>query len=300
MGLPAVVMSQDPAFTPQGTAPAKQVAPVPAAAEEETLQAEKQLQRLIASRDALTQEIDRLRKRTGQHSQVFVSVQVFELTHRKTPQANGFAAALAAGGLAEPGPVETGSATVYRVIADDEALKQVVAKLEKSGALKVLAEPTLMTVSGQPASFHVGGEFPIQVPSADGSPAIEFKAYGAEMHVVPVVLGQGRIRLGLRPRISELDPDHGIKLGDLTVPALRVRGVDTSVEMHVGDAFVLAGLVQQRVVTKPQPESGETGPDEQPGLVPGKAAEAHAGRGQTEMEFTELVVIARAKIGAAP
>ncbi|MEQ9379274.1 MAG: hypothetical protein RJP95_00290 [Pirellulales bacterium] len=311
MGLPSVAVGQ---------VPSNQVDPQPASAEKQR-QGEEELQRLIASRDALTEKIQRLRKITGQHSQVVVSVKVCELSLDKARNADcnvegvdsnwlrggGFGEALSAGVFDEPGQTEDasrvarGSETLLaRVIENDEALKRVLDELEKAGALKVLAEPTLATVSGRPASLHVGGEFPIPVPQSNGDLTVEFRAFGTQLDVVPVVLGRGRIQLELRPRISEIDPELSVVLGNVSVPGLTVREVGTSVEMNVGQTLVLAGLVQQRVVNVPPENSGDADPDEHPGSVPSKVAKGNTGPNQSEIELIELVVVVHAEILDAP
>ncbi len=320
LGCPAVVVSQTPSVLPRPAAPPKQVGPIPALAEKQQ-QSVEELQRLIASRDALTKEIQRLRKITGQHQQVIVSVKVCELSLNKARNANinvegveskwlhanGFGGALAAGVFDNPGQAEdarrvkSGSETVQtRVIENDEVLQKTVAELEKAGALIVLAEPTLATVSGRPASLHVGGEFPIPVPQSNGGSTIEFREFGTRLDLVPVVLGHGRIRLELRPRISEIDSDRSVVLGEFTVPGLRVREVDTAVEMSVGQTLVLAGLVQQRVIHKAREESGEANNDKSPGVVPKENSEGTTGPSQDEIEETELIVMVRAEILDAP
>jgi pilus assembly protein CpaC len=105
----------------------------------------------------------------------------------------------------------------------------------------------LVTVSGRPASFTVGGEFPILVPAGLGTVSIEYKTFGTQVDFVPIVLGNGRIRLEVRPRVSELDAARGVTLNNSTVPALQVREVDTGVELRAGQTLALAGLVQNRI-----------------------------------------------------
>lgn len=319
LGFPAVVSSQTSVAT-QRAVPPKQVGRIPAPAEKQR-RSEEELQRLIVSQNALTKEIQRLRKITGQHQQVIASVKVCELSLNKARNANiniegvesewlhanGFGGALSAGVFDNPGqaedarPIKSGSETLQtRVIENDEVLQKTVAELEKAGALIVLAEPTLATVSGRPASLHVGGEFPIPVPQSNGSSTIEFREFGTRLDLVPVVLGHGRIRLELRPRISELDFDRSIVVDGIKVPGLRTRFVDTAVEMSVGQTLVLAGLVQQRVIQEALGESGEAKKDKTPRLVPSKPSECNSGQGQDEIEATELIVMVRADILDGP
>ena len=119
--------------------------------------------------------------------------------------------------------------------------------LREHDLAKVLAEPTLVAISGRNASFRVGGEFPVIVSGALGTNSIEYKPYGMEIDFVPQVLEGDRIRLEVRPRISEIDPQTKTKLGKHRVPSLNVRQVDTGVEMQAGQTLALAGLIQNRV-----------------------------------------------------
>lgn len=118
--------------------------------------------------------------------------------------------------------------------------------LQKNDLMKILAEPTLVAISGRAASFKSGGEFPILVPQSLGTVSIEYKTYGTQVDFVPLVLGDGRIRLEVRPRVSEIDSTQSVTVNEITVPGLRVREVDTSVEMQAGQTLALAGLVQTR------------------------------------------------------
>lgn len=119
--------------------------------------------------------------------------------------------------------------------------------LRQHDLMKILAEPTLVTISGRAANFKSGGEFPILVPQSLGTVSIEYKTFGTQVDFVPMVLGNGRIRLEVRPRVSEIDNTQGVTINDITVPGLRVREVDTAVEMQAGQTLALAGLVQNRI-----------------------------------------------------
>ncbi len=136
--------------------------------------------------------------------------------------------------------------SIQKKLVQLELLSELTAALKKVGALKVLAEPTLATISGKSVSFKSGGEFPSPVPQANGQSAIEYKSFGTQVDCVPEVLGNGRVRLDVRPHVSEIDPERGVVVGDVQVPGLRVRRLDTVVEMNLGQTAVLAGLVQRR------------------------------------------------------
>lgn len=125
--------------------------------------------------------------------------------------------------------------------------------LRQQDLAKLLSEPTLVTMSGRPASFTSGGSFPILVPSGLGTTSIEFHDFGTRVDFVPIVLGNGMIRLEVRPAVSEPDDSRGLTLDSqdglrgLTVPGLTMRSVDTAVELRAGQTLALAGLIQNRV-----------------------------------------------------
>jgi pilus assembly protein CpaC len=135
----------------------------------------------------------------------------------------------------------------FRVVDGSSAFFGVLEALRQDDLMKVLAEPALVTVSGRPARFLSGGEFPILVPQSLGTNSIEYKTFGTELNFVPIVLGNGRIRLEIRPRVSERDFSQSVTTGSISVPGVRTREVETSVEMNAGQTLAIAGLVQTRV-----------------------------------------------------
>ncbi|MEN1679503.1 MAG: pilus assembly protein N-terminal domain-containing protein [Planctomycetota bacterium] len=118
--------------------------------------------------------------------------------------------------------------------------------LQQHNLAKILAEPNIVAVSGRPAQFNEGGEIPILIPQGLGQVSIEYKPFGTQVDFLPIVLGNGNIRLEVRPRVSDLDPSNGVSLNNVNIPALTVREVDTAVEMKAGQTFALAGLIQRR------------------------------------------------------
>jgi len=135
----------------------------------------------------------------------------------------------------------------FRILDGQDVFLGVLEAMRQHNLLKVMAEPTLITVSGRPAFFQVGGEIPILVPQSFGSVSIEFKKYGTQVDFVPIVLGNGRIRLEVRPRVSEIDQSRNVVISSSSIPGFRVREVDTGVEMQVGQTLAIAGLVQHTV-----------------------------------------------------
>ncbi len=113
---------------------------------------------------------------------------------------------------------------------------------------RVLAEPNLVTTSGQKASFLAGGEFPIPVPqSGVGGAAtitIEFKKFGVQLEFTPTVLNDSKIAVKVHPIVSELDFSNSINIESFVVPGLLTREMDTHVEVQDGQTFSIAGLLQ--------------------------------------------------------
>lgn len=124
----------------------------------------------------------------------------------------------------------------------------VIDALAQDQLVRVLAEPNLTAMSGETASFLVGGEFPIPVAVFDNTITVEFKQYGVSLAFVPTVLEGGRISLHVRPEVSELSDQGAVTLqagnSTIQIPALRVRRADTTVELGSGQSFAIAGLLQ--------------------------------------------------------
>jgi pilus assembly protein CpaC len=137
----------------------------------------------------------------------------------------------------------------FGVVNGNDAFFGFLEALQANRVAKILAEPNLVAVSGRPAQFNVGGEFPVLIPQSLGTTSIEYKPYGTQVDFVPIVLGNGNIRLEVRPRVSEIDPARSVELNGFSIPALTVRQIDTAVEMKAGQTFALAGLVQERTET---------------------------------------------------
>lgn len=117
--------------------------------------------------------------------------------------------------------------------------------LEGNGLARVLAEPTLVTTSGQSASFLSGGELPIPVPQGLGSTTIEYKPFGIGLTVTPTVLSNDRIVLKVAPEVSDIDYSNQVNLNGVPVPAISTRRADTTVELGDGESFIIGGLVSR-------------------------------------------------------
>ncbi|MFJ1210023.1 type II and III secretion system protein family protein [Burkholderia pyrrocinia] len=117
--------------------------------------------------------------------------------------------------------------------------------LEANNLARILAQPTLVALSGQSASFLAGGEIPVPVPQALGSTAIEWKQYGVGLTLTPTVLSARRIALKVAPEASQLDFVHAVTINSISVPAITTRRADTTVELGDGESFVIGGLIDR-------------------------------------------------------
>jgi pilus assembly protein CpaC len=112
----------------------------------------------------------------------------------------------------------------------------------------ILAQPNLTAVSGEAASFLVGGEFPIPVAQQNNQVTIEFKQYGVSLAFIPTVSSDGLITLKVRPEVSQLSNQNAVTLtagnSVIVVPSLTVRRAETTVQLGSGESFAIAGLLQ--------------------------------------------------------
>jgi pilus assembly protein CpaC len=124
--------------------------------------------------------------------------------------------------------------------------------LEQKGAVRTLAEPTLVALSGETASFLAGGEFPIPVAQGNGGTGggstaitIQFKPFGVSLAFTPTVLADGVINLVIAPEVSSIDPTASISVNNITIPGLQTRRAKTTVELRDGESFAMAGLIRK-------------------------------------------------------
>ena len=127
-------------------------------------------------------------------------------------------------------------------------LNGVIDALAQDQLVHMLAEPNLTAMSGETASFLVGGEFPVPVGQEAGAISIDFKQYGVSLAFVPTVFDHDRISLKVRPEVSELSTQGAVTLSagnsSISVPALTTRRAETTVELGSGQSFAIAGLLQ--------------------------------------------------------
>ena len=129
----------------------------------------------------------------------------------------------------------------------------VLNALERKGLSKTLAEPTLLALSGERASFLAGGEFPVPVVQSGGGGGgaggnaitVEFKPFGVSLAFTPTVLGNKVIHLVVEPEVSSIDPTASITINGLVVPGLQTRRASTTIELRDGESFAIAGLLRR-------------------------------------------------------
>ena len=206
----------------------------------------------------------RLDNRTGVTSSVQVNlrVRVVEMSRNLTRELGVNWQALASVGgrygtlgfssapaLVQAAAASIGSGYNFNTAGKVLDINNVIDALAQDQLVHVLAEPNITAMSGEAASFLVGGEFPIPVAQFGDTISIEFKQYGVSLAFVPTVLSAGRISLHVRPEVSQLSQQGAITLGQgsnntIQIPALQVRRADTTVELGSGQSFAIAGLMQ--------------------------------------------------------
>ncbi len=141
------------------------------------------------------------------------------------------------------------------------SVQATIRAMESAGVVRTLAEPNLTAISGESATFIAGGEFPVPAGySCDPTThvcttQISFKKFGISLNFTPVVLGEGRISLRVMTEVSELSNDNAITLSQsvtqntvnsVTIPSIKTRRAETTLEIPSGGAMAMAGLIQEQ------------------------------------------------------
>ncbi|MBN8970726.1 MAG: type II and III secretion system protein family protein [Xanthobacteraceae bacterium] len=130
------------------------------------------------------------------------------------------------------------------------SVQATVRAMESAGVMRTLAEPNLTAISGESANFLAGGEFPIPsgISCTNGTctPTISFKKFGISLNFTPVVLSEGRISLRVATEVSEVSNDNAIQISGTSVPSIKTRRADTTLEIPSGGSMAMAGLIQQQ------------------------------------------------------
>jgi pilus assembly protein CpaC len=162
----------------------------------------------------------------------------FPMTSAVVPEARplaiGSAPAVAGGDAVQP----TWQSGSQRVTA-------MVQALERAGVLRTLAEPTLTAISGETAKFLAGGEFPVPIAQDENTLTVEWKPFGINVSFKPVVLTEGRISLNISAEVSEISTEGAISVGTISLPGLKVRRAETTLEIPSGGTLAMAGLLSE-------------------------------------------------------
>src|SRR5262249_2901487 len=157
------------------------------------------------------------------------------------PTSIGTAGALSTAGLGLTGTVGSPNGVptniLFGVLRNNFNFLGFLQALREENLLKVMAEPQLVTMSGQPASFLSGGAQALPVPAGLGQVGVQFEEFGTRLNFLPIVLGNGRIHLEVEPEFSTLDPAFGTSINGTIVPGRDTHRIHTTVEMDVGHTF---------------------------------------------------------------
>ncbi|MGC2178535.1 MAG: type II and III secretion system protein family protein [Bradyrhizobium sp.] len=175
---------------------------------------------------------------------------------------------------ANGGPLTSGSLVASALNkAGVPTVTATLRALESAGVVRTLAEPNLTAISGESATFVVGGEFPFPTgvtcqtnpAGAVGqcAPSIAFKKFGISLNFTPVVLTEGKISLRVMTEVSEVSTDNSISISGINVPSVKTRRAETTLEIPSGGSLAMAGLIQEQ--TK-QAVNGMPGVDQIPVL----------------------------------
>ena len=175
----------------------------------------------------------------------------------------------------------------------DLKLGMVIRDLQARGLLQILAEPNLVASNGKEASFLAGGEFPVpivQSGASAGAVTVQFREFGIRLSFLPRLTANRTIKLHVKPEVSTIDSANGVTVSGFRIPALSTRRIETDIELAEGQSFVIAGLMDDRVI-------------ENLSHLPGLSRIPVLGvlfrsRSQTKAK-TELVVVVTPEVGGA-
>jgi pilus assembly protein CpaC len=152
-------------------------------------------------------------------------------------------------------PLVAGNA-ITTAFGTTPSVQATIRAMESAGVVRTLAEPNLTAISGESATFIAGGEFPIptgvtcQTTAAGATgqcaPSIAFKKFGISLNFTPIVLTEGRISLRVMTEVSEVSTDNAINITGISVPSIKTRRAETTLEIPSGGALAMAGLIQEQ------------------------------------------------------
>jgi pilus assembly protein CpaC len=137
----------------------------------------------------------------------------------------------------------------FMLSGDNEFLEAIIQTLKETGDFKSLAEPNLVTIEGNEATFLAGGEFPFPIlqGNTSGGVTIQFREFGIRLAFTPFITNTGAIRLQVAPEVSSLDFANGLILNGFRIPTILSRKTDTEVELREGQTLAISGLVDNQM-----------------------------------------------------
>jgi len=190
-------------------------------------------------------EVNKLRTEAGAPQQIMVKVQMLEVSLTKMRQM-GIEFSFLPGtncqvdSLSDVQKLACGGSGL-----NAEASSNLIDWLCENDVAKVLARPNIVVASGRPAQFCIGSEIPVPARN-ESEAAVEFQKIGTQLDLVACALGENRVRMEIRTRVSELDEAHQVRVGNSVVPAFTVRQLDTAIESKFGQSAMLSGAIQNR------------------------------------------------------
>ncbi len=211
------------------------------------------LRQKLAELNCLQSEIDELRRETGTPQQILVKVRVLDVSRTKMRDAGLNVTGILGQGRARPGgaleayspTAKPVSAPVASIFANGNDYENFIDTFRRNNLGRILAEPSIVTLSGRPASFNVGGELPLPAPRGSKR-SVEFQRFGQQVDVLANAIGENRVRLELRVKVSEPDDSRSIEIDGTRVPSIIVRQCDSAMELEFGQTGVLTGWVQRK------------------------------------------------------
>lgn len=167
------------------------------------------------------------------------------------------------GGVTVPDPLvqnifaQDGVTGIVKWIGDKQSVQLAIRALEEKGIIRLLANPRLVCLSNEEASFLVGGEIPVPVPTqatAGGgtSVAVEWKEYGVKLTFKPIIVDSNLVRLKIEPEVSSLDASNAVSFAGWDIPAIRTRRASATVELNSLQSVALGGLTANETVSDEQ------------------------------------------------
>jgi pilus assembly protein CpaC len=147
--------------------------------------------------------------------------------------------------------IETFSEGIMRLLLlePNASIEAVIRGFRTTGEVRTLAEPNLIAMDGEPASFLAGGEFPFPMSQGEfGRVTVEWREFGVRLNFLPTITAGGAIRLRVAPEVSSLDFTSGLVIAGFAIPSMLTRRAETTVELREGQTFAIAGLLDNNTL----------------------------------------------------